>query len=84
MVCAITILERLLIPGSILELAMRGCVLAKDTLRSWERHFHIRGQAVYRCGGPARRKTCKQNQKRALCVDVVAQTQSAWFIRTDK
>ena len=47
-------------PGSILELAMRRCVLRKDTLCL----FLIGPKQSTRRGGPASRKTRKQNPKK--------------------
>ena len=44
-------MEKLLAGGSIPELAMRRCVLGKDTLLL----FRIAVQQSTRCGGPARR-----------------------------
>ena len=44
-----SVIEKLLTPGSILELAMRHCVLREDTLRL----FPIGAKKSTRCGGPA-------------------------------
>ena len=56
------VIEMLLTPGSILELAKRRCLLGKNTLRLFPRV-----KQFTRLGGPAWQKTCIKNQKSALC-----------------
>ena len=62
--------EKLLTPGSILKLAIRHCVLGKDTLRL----FPIVAEQSTRCGGQADERFAKRTQKKVLCVGVVRHT----------
>ena len=66
-------IERLLTPGSIRELAMCPCVYGKDTLCL----YLIGASLINVMAQPDKRLT---TQKRVVCVGVVRQTQSAEFI----
>ena len=61
-------IEMLLTPGSIPELAMRHCVLKKYISPL----FFI---------GAKQTKDLQIEPKKVICVDVVRQTQSAWFMQ---
>ena len=65
------VIERLLAYSSILELAMRRCVLGKDILRVFLSHV----KATYSLWWSSLTKDLKK--KVVLCVGVVRQTQSA-------
>ena len=64
-------IERLPTLGSIPELAMRRCVLKKYISRL----FSI---------GAKQTNDMQTEPKKVICVDVVGQMQSAWFIRTNE
>ena len=70
------VIERLLTPGSIRELAMRRCILEKDTLR----FFSIGAKSLSVVVASLTRLA--NRTLKVLCIDVVGQMRRAWFIWT--
>ena len=68
---------RLLAPGSIPDLAMRRCVLGQNTLRL----FSIGTQQFTSCGILLDGRLANRTEKKVLCVALIRQTYSSWFIR---
>ena len=74
-------IEKLLAPGSILELAMRRYVLGKNTFTL----ISHSGQAVYPLWSPSFIKDLQTEPKKGLlCFGVVRQEQGVLFIQTSE
>ena len=70
------VIERLLTTGSIRELAMRRCILEKDTLR----FFSIGTKSLSVVVASLTRLANRTLKVLCLCIDVVGQMRRAWFI----
>ena len=73
-------IEKSLNSSSIPEPVRCRCVLGKDS----QQLLPIGAKLSTPCGGPASRKTRKQNQKQGALVRVAGQTENAWFIHIRK